>query len=129
MLYSSSEPPLRSTIHQIINRLGIDNLVSQIARLREDDRFRAVGPDNVVQVSPLAAQPGPTSSQQVSREAEIWFDWAFVDFWKSNYCKYAVIKVLLWIRLNNVLGQTPCNVAFPLTLNSYLLPLVSTPCL
>jgi len=21
-------------------------------------------------------------------EAEIWFDWAFVDFWKSNYCKW-----------------------------------------
>ena len=26
----------------------------------------------------------------VEPEGEIWFDWAFVDFWKSNHCKSAL---------------------------------------
>ncbi|KAF7782771.1 hypothetical protein Agabi119p4_2147 [Agaricus bisporus var. burnettii] len=83
----------RSTIHQIINRLGIDNLVGQIARLREDDRFKAVGPDNVVLVSPFTTKSGPTVPNQTPHEeAEMWFDWAFIDFWKSNY--YAVQRGL-----------------------------------
>ena len=78
---------IRNTIHQILNRLGIDNLVAQVVRLREDDRFRAVGPDTVVQVSPLSANSLSSQKQADQEEAEIWFDWAFVDFWKSNYCK------------------------------------------
>ncbi|KAJ3575282.1 hypothetical protein NP233_g1210 [Leucocoprinus birnbaumii] len=75
----------RNTIHQIINRLGIDNLVAQVARLREDDRFRAVGPDSVVQASPLTTKPVAPQKTADQEEAEIWFDWAFIDFWKSNY--------------------------------------------
>jgi hypothetical protein len=88
----------RNTIHQIINRLGIDSLIAQIARLREDDQFRTVGPDTVVQASPLAAKPVASQRQANQEEAEIWFDWAFVDFWKSNYCKslnYRVSGVFL----------------------------------
>ncbi|KAF5354901.1 hypothetical protein D9756_005524 [Leucocoprinus leucothites] len=75
----------RNTIHQIINRLGIDNSVAQVARLREDDRFRAIGPESVVQASPLATKPVAPQKPADQEEAEIWFDWAFVDFWKSNY--------------------------------------------
>lgn len=88
LVHLSAERSSRATIHQIINRLGVDNLVAQIARLREDDRFKAVGPDNVVQVSPFTTRAGPTvPNQPVHEEAEMWFDWAFVDFWKSNYCE------------------------------------------
>lgn len=61
--------------------------MSQVVRLREDDRFRAVGPDAVVQVSPPSANSSTLQKQADQEEAEIWFDWAFVDFWKSNYCK------------------------------------------
>lgn len=84
-----TQSPFRSTEHQIINRLGIDNLVGQIARLRESDQFKAVGPDSVVQLYPLSAKAGPTTPKPTEQEAEIWFDWAFVDFWKSNYCEMA----------------------------------------
>ena len=51
-------------------------------KIREDERFKAVGPDSMV-IS-VALQPVKSTPE----EAEIWFDWAFVDFWKSNY--YAV---------------------------------------
>ncbi|TFK44963.1 p115 like vesicle tethering protein [Crucibulum laeve] len=77
----------RATIYPILNRLGVDTLIGQIGRFREDERFKAVGPDSIV-------LPYPTPSNQLalkkenSDEAEIWFDWAFVDFWKSNY--YAI---------------------------------------
>lgn len=92
----------RSTIHQIINRLGIDNLVGQIARLREDDRFKAVGPDNVVLVSPFTTKSGPTVPNQTPHEeAEMWFDWAFIDFWKSNYCENAsYLHLTFWLISN-----------------------------
>ncbi|KAF9450102.1 hypothetical protein P691DRAFT_726661 [Macrolepiota fuliginosa MF-IS2] len=98
----------RSTIHQIINRLGIDNLVAQISRLREDDRFRAIGPDSIVQASPLVAKPGlPAPKQPSQEEVEIWFDWAFVDFWKSNY--YTVQRALPTDpnQLSTSAGQNP----------------------
>ncbi|KAF9047483.1 p115 like vesicle tethering protein [Panaeolus papilionaceus] len=73
----------RSTINPIINRLGVDNLVGQMSRFREDERFKAVGPDTVV-------LPRPASTVQLTQaptpdEGEIWFDWSFLDFWKSNY--------------------------------------------
>ncbi|KAH9935197.1 p115 like vesicle tethering protein [Epithele typhae] len=84
----------RATIHPILMRLGIDTLAGRIVRLRDDDRFKAVGPDVAVVASPTA--PGhkhpsgapPASAGVVkadAEEGELWFDWAFVDFWKSNY--------------------------------------------
>jgi intracellular protein transport protein USO1 len=67
-----------------------------MTRFREDERFRAVGPENIVISAPASgappAAPGGTSGTD---EAEIWFDWPFVDFWKSNYCPS--IFILLWI--------------------------------
>lgn len=94
-----------ATIHPILTRLGVDMLSGRIIRLRDDDRFKAVGPDSSVAVSPNAHVPAPhhphpPSSAPFSaglpkpeaEEGEMWFDWAFVDFWKSNYCK---IKLLL----------------------------------
>ncbi|KAH7883346.1 p115 like vesicle tethering protein [Phlebopus sp. FC_14] len=74
----------RSTIHPIINRLGGDSLVGQMTRVREDERFKSITPESMVLPYP---PPGvfashPNTSEQ---EGEIWFDWTFVDFWKSNH--------------------------------------------
>ncbi|KAJ7252415.1 p115 like vesicle tethering protein [Mycena haematopus] len=79
----------RATIHPILNRLGVETLIGRMARLREDERFKSVGPDAVVLPYPgttaqhLQLQKGGEIEKE--REGEIWFDWAFVDFWKSNY--------------------------------------------
>ncbi|KAG6865473.1 hypothetical protein C0991_002300 [Blastosporella zonata] len=43
----------RATIYPILNRLGIDTLVGRMARLREDERFKAMGPDTAVLPYPL----------------------------------------------------------------------------
>lgn len=76
----------RSTIHPIISRLGVETLIGQMARFREDERFKSVGPDSIIMPYPTPAfQPSLNASG--TDEVEVWFDWAFVDFWKSNYCK------------------------------------------
>ena len=71
-------------------------LAGRIVHLRDDDRFKAVGPDNAVFAAPAIHAPshlphqGPPSAgvpRPEVEEGEIWFDWAFVDFWKSNYCE------------------------------------------
>lgn len=75
----------RHTICPIINRLSADILVGKMVKTREDERFKAVGPDSmVIPYHPAALQPVITKPVP-AEEAEIWFDWAFVDFWKSNY--------------------------------------------
>lgn len=104
-----------ATIHPILTRLGIDTLIGRITRLRDDDRFKAIGPDTLVlssfnQASSLpnipgqhghtghvgapgaAAAQGALQESEKDREAEIWFDWAFVDFWKSNYCEFLFLS-------------------------------------
>lgn len=58
-----------------------------MARLREDERFKAVGPDSIVLPFPTPANTQIGLKSEGENEGEIWFDWAFVDFWKSNYCK------------------------------------------
>lgn len=78
--------PYRSTIYPLLTRLGIDLLVGRITHLRDDDRFKAVGPDTLVLPYP---NQGITNSDG-EKEAEILFDWAFVDFWKSNYCERVI---------------------------------------
>ncbi|KAF8339336.1 p115 like vesicle tethering protein [Amanita rubescens] len=70
----------RTTIAPILNRLGVDTLVGRMIRIREDDVFKSVGPD-----SPAYGHSGPTQPTDRTETAEIWFDWSFVDFWKSNY--------------------------------------------
>ena len=84
----------RATIYPILNRLGIDILSGRIIHLRDDDRFKAVGPDAAVMSTPSVPHhnhqhSGPPSAglpKPDHEEGEMWFDWAFVDFWKSNYC-------------------------------------------
>lgn len=70
-----------------------------MARLREDPRFRAVQPDafdtdgNAGEVPVVSAvregtegQEGGDASVEEDEGLELWFDWAFVDFWKNHYC-------------------------------------------
>ncbi|KAJ7072925.1 p115 like vesicle tethering protein [Mycena amicta] len=83
----------RATIHPLLHRLGVETLVGRITRLREDERFRSVGPDSVVlaytpQLAPIVLKGvgvEKDKDKEKDKEGEIWFDWAFVDFWKSNY--------------------------------------------
>jgi len=75
----------RSTIYPLLDRLGIDTLVGRMARLREDERFKAVGPESIVLPYPTPSNIQLGLKPESENEGEIWFDWAFVDFWKSNY--------------------------------------------
>jgi hypothetical protein len=65
-----------------------------MARLREDPRFRAVQPDAFDNEGPANAPlsgadgliGGLREEDEVDEGLELWFDWAFVDFWKNHYC-------------------------------------------
>ncbi|KAH8827826.1 p115 like vesicle tethering protein [Flagelloscypha sp. PMI_526] len=75
----------RHSIYPILNRLGVDTLIGRTTRLREDERFKAVGPDSCVLPYPTPAHLQPGIKPDGPNDAEMWFDWAFIDFWKSNY--------------------------------------------
>jgi hypothetical protein len=81
----------RSTLHPILHsRIGPDQFVSRMARLREDARFRAVQPDafdNEAGGTPADPSSGIEGEDQIDEGLELWFDWAFVDFWKNHYCQ------------------------------------------
>jgi hypothetical protein len=73
-------------MHSILARLGADVLVGRMNRMREDERVKLVGPDSWVLPCPT---PGPQAldpafTPMYDGETEVWFDWAFVDFWKAN---------------------------------------------
>lgn len=90
-----------ATLHPILHsRIGPDQFVSRMARLREDPRFRAVQPDafdtdggaadHPVAVPVRDVQEGAEGGEMGVEEdegLELWFDWAFVDFWKNHYCE------------------------------------------
>ena len=81
----------RTTLHPILHsRIGPDQFVSRMARLREDPRFRAVQPD-AFDTEGATDRHGPLAEQGMDEDGEegleLWFDWAFVDFWKNHYCK------------------------------------------
>lgn len=73
-----------------------------MARLREDPRFRAVQPDafdtdgsagDMPIVAPARdvseGQEGGDMGTEEDEGLELWFDWAFVDFWKNHYCMFS----------------------------------------
>ncbi|KAG8869972.1 hypothetical protein FRC20_000520 [Serendipita sp. 405] len=70
----------RKTLHPIITRLGGDQLISRMARARDDDRFRHINPDSII----LPVPPSAVIASKVV-EGEVWLDWGFVEFWKANY--------------------------------------------
>lgn len=79
----------RATLHPILHgRIGPDQFVSRMARLREDPRFKAVGPETDDEDEDELGPGG-----QAERE-EVWFDWSFVEFWKGNYCQSSPALVL-----------------------------------
>ncbi|KAG2113608.1 p115 like vesicle tethering protein [Suillus discolor] len=71
----------RATIHPIISRLGIDVLLGHMSRVREHDWFKSISPESMVLRYPTKALQ---NTPPVEQEGEIWLDWSFVDFWKSN---------------------------------------------
>ena len=55
--------------------------------VREDERFKLIGPEDVIMPSRLPITHSyPGKQHGPHDDVEIWFDWPFVDFWKSNYC-------------------------------------------
>jgi len=56
-------------------------LVGHMTRVREHDWFKSISPESMVINSPSKALPNSPSPEQ---EGEIWLDWSFIDFWKSN---------------------------------------------
>ena len=73
----------RETTYPLLSRLGPATLAGRLTRLKEDDRLKAVSPDIWVLPSPTPSSLNPAYAPEYENEAEVWFDWAFVDFWKS----------------------------------------------
>lgn len=77
-----------------------------MARLREDPRFRAVQPDafdnDTAPTGPhdpthhLAQPEAEVDGEDGDEGLELWFDWAFVDFWKNHYCESDNLFCLIW---------------------------------
>ncbi|BGP36921.1 Vesicle-mediated ER to Golgi transport protein [Rhodotorula kratochvilovae] len=75
-------PITRETLHPILqSRVGPDQFVSRILRLREDPRFRNVGPAALE----LIDDGDEASADDLGEEDGLWFDFAFVEFLKTNY--------------------------------------------
>ncbi|PWN37075.1 uncharacterized protein FA14DRAFT_159287, partial [Meira miltonrushii] len=79
----------RKSMHPILHsRIGPDQFAARLNRLRDDGRFKNTSPDvldnlgrqNIVN----AIGPGAPAAQAEEEEG-LWFDWAFVDFIKTNY--------------------------------------------
>ncbi|GAA5899956.1 hypothetical protein JCM6882_007011 [Rhodosporidiobolus microsporus] len=74
-------PITRETLHPILqSRVGADQFVSRILRLREDPRFRNIGP-HVLEL----IDEDDASTDELGEEEGLWFDFAFVEFLKTNY--------------------------------------------
>jgi len=58
-----------------------------MARVREDERFKSVGPDAAVIRSNAGLEAGEDDVDE--EDGDMWLDWAFIEFWKSNYCKFS----------------------------------------
>ncbi|PLW51949.1 hypothetical protein PCASD_00881 [Puccinia coronata f. sp. avenae] len=87
IIYETDHDPActipRSTLQPILHsRVGPDQFVNRILRLREDPRFKNVGPD----VLELNLQtPASSDPSTVDNQPGVWFDWPFVEFLKNHY--------------------------------------------
>lgn len=62
-----------------------------MARVREDERFKAVGPETPVIAPGLGLEDEPQEDGEGSKgEGDVWLDWGFVEFWKGNACESIV---------------------------------------
>jgi len=59
-------------------------LTDKIGSVKEDVRFREIEPESFVLEYPTPKEASVDA--EIDGEAEAWFDWAFLEFWKSNYC-------------------------------------------
>ena len=62
-------------------------MVDRIGSAKEDVRFREIEPESFVLGYPTPKEASVDA--EIDGETETWFDWAFLDFWKSNYCNEA----------------------------------------
>ena len=88
------------TLHPILqSRVGPDQFVSRILRLREDPRFRSVGP------GVLEMNEDEDALEDLGEEDGLWFDFAFVEFLKTNYstmlCCHSALPQLIFARLQS----------------------------
>ncbi|KAI9573292.1 hypothetical protein HD554DRAFT_1166813 [Boletus coccyginus] len=95
LCYGFNREITRSTIHPIISRFGADMLIGQMTRFSEDDRFISVTPGRWSRPGRRLASALALTQNPVEQEGEIWFDWVFVDFWKSNHCPSAESVMLI----------------------------------
>ena len=58
--------------------------------MKEDIRFREIEPESFVLGYPTPKEASVDA--EIDGEAEAWFNWAFLDFWKSNYCNGVVCE-------------------------------------
>lgn len=65
-----------------------------MARLREDPRFKSVQPD-AFEVEESGENQVVGEEEGVDEGLELWFDWAFVDFWKNHYCQSLTTMIVL----------------------------------
>ncbi|KAG8682411.1 hypothetical protein FRC09_016790, partial [Ceratobasidium sp. 395] len=79
----------RATLYPILHsRIGTDVFIARMARVREDERFKAVGPDSPVVAPGLGLEDEYTETEGEGEGAaaagDVWLDWGFAEFWKSN---------------------------------------------
>lgn len=67
--------------------MSADAIVTRMTRVREDDRFKTITPESIILPYP-GSQPGLKGNTK-GGEHELWLDWGFVEFWKSEICKYS----------------------------------------
>ncbi|QRW12917.1 transporter Uso1, related protein [Ceratobasidium sp. AG-Ba] len=78
----------RTTLYPILHsRIGADVFVARMARVREDERFKAVGPDSPVVAPGLGLEDEYSEAEgegEGQDQGDVWLDWGFVEFWKGN---------------------------------------------
>lgn len=81
-----------------------------MARVREDERFKAVGPDSPVIAPGLGLEDeyteGDGEGEGNTAQGDVWLDWGFVEFWKSNACKSDAPKIRGSSSLINLMVDT-----------------------
>ena len=56
-----------------------------MAQVRDDERFKAVGPDSLI-IDVISAENLEAITQGDTTMGEAWVDWLFVEFIKGSYC-------------------------------------------
>ena len=88
-------------MHPILHsRVGPDQFVNRVTRLREDVRFKNVGPE-------VLEMNEHDQDVQDLREDGFWFDWAFVEFARNGYCESEGFTLRAYLILSQYLYREP----------------------